>query len=155
MACILEEKFRGSHTILGTDIDLASLAQAKKGEFSEADMRSVPLNIRNKYFDLNGDRWQAKDSIRRLLTFRRGDLLAEKFQDGYDLILCRNVVIYFTDEAKSVLYEKFYRALKPGGVLFVGSTERIFQSRQIGFESSLPFFYQKPLETETKWRNAS
>lgn len=155
LACILDNKFQGQHTILGTDIDAAALDQARQGDFCEADMKGVPQPIRDRYFNRAGDRWQAKDSIRKYLTFRRGDLLSDKFDTGYDLILCRNVVIYFTEEAKEVLYRRFFDALKPGGMLFVGGTERIFNSRQIGFEAPLPFFYQKPLEGDNRWRNAS
>jgi chemotaxis protein methyltransferase CheR len=155
LACILETSFPGAHTILGTDIDAAALQQAGRGEFSEADVRGVPTPIRDRFFRKVGDGWNATDGLRKYLTFRRGDLLSEKFDTGYDLILCRNVVIYFTDEAKSGLYKKFFDALKPGGVLFVGGTERIFNSKQLGYESPLPFFYQKPLEGEMRWRNAS
>jgi chemotaxis protein methyltransferase CheR len=155
LSCILDSKFQGSHTILGTDIDAAALDQAKQGIFCDADVKGVPTPIRDRYFNRVGEKWQAKDSIRKCLTFRRGDLLSDKFDSGYDLILCRNVVIYFTEEAKDVLYRRFFDALKPGGVLFVGGTERIFNSRQVGFESPLPFFYQKPLEGDNRWRNAS
>jgi chemotaxis protein methyltransferase CheR len=148
MACILDSKLPGQHTILGTDIDVT-------GIFSDADMRGVPKAIRDRYFTHEGDRWIASASIRKYLTFRRGDLLSNKFDSNYDLILCRNVVIYFTEEAKEVLYKRFFEALKPGGILFVGGTERIFNSRQVGFEAPLPFFYRKPLEEENRWRNAS
>jgi chemotaxis protein methyltransferase CheR len=155
IACILDQKFPGPHTILGTDIDAAALDQARSGEFCDADMRGVPSAIRDRYFSKKGETWKASDVIRKYITFRRGDLLSERFDTGYDLILCRNVVIYFTEEAKEVLYRKFYDALRPGGVLFVGGTERIFNSRQVGFEAPWPFFYQKPLEGVNQWRNAS
>jgi chemotaxis protein methyltransferase CheR len=69
--------------------------------------------------------------------------------------MCRNVVIYFTEEAKADLYKKFFQALKPGGILFVGSTERIFKADEIGYQTVLPFYYQKPLLGEKSWRNAS
>jgi chemotaxis protein methyltransferase CheR len=155
IACLLESRFPGAHTVLGTDIDAAALDQARQGSFSDADMRGVPSAVRNRYFTKANDRWTASAEIRKYLTFKRGDLLSDKFDTGYDLILCRNVVIYFTEEAKDLLYARFFHALKPGGVLFVGGTERIFNSRQIGFEAPIPFFYQKPLEEENRWRNAS
>lgn len=155
LASIFESSFPGSHTILGTDIDEAALAQARKGEFNTNDMRHVPTNIRDRYFEQEGETWRARASIRRYLNFRKGNLLADRFDSGFDLILCRNVVIYFNDPAKDDLYRRFFEALRPGGVLFVGSTERIFAARQIGFESPLPFFYQRPLEGHLRWRNAS
>ena len=154
VAAILAKKFPGGHQIVGSDIDQAALDQAKAGTFCEADMRGVPAEYR-EYFSKNDKVWQADQRIRKYLTFRRGNLLADRFDSGLDLILCRNVVIYFTDEAKDELYKKFFNALKPGGYLLVGSTERIFKSEAIGFTQDLPFFYQKPLGEQQSWRNAS
>ena len=59
------------------------------------------------------------------------------------MILCRNVVIYFTDEAKTEIYKKFNESLKPGGILFVGSTEQIINYRELNYSSVKSFFYQK------------
>ena len=71
--------------------------------------------------------------------------MKDRFETNFDLILCRNVVIYFTEEAKAELYKNFFKALKPGGILFVGGTESILNSRQIGYTTYKPFFYQRPL----------
>ena len=59
------------------------------------------------------------------------------------MIVCRNVLIYFTEEAKDEIYRKFYNALANDGILFVGSTEQIIQYRQYGYESDRSFFYRK------------
>jgi chemotaxis protein methyltransferase CheR len=67
----------------------------------------------------------------------------DRFETGFDLIVCRNVMIYFTEEAKHLLYQKFANALKPGGILFVGSTEQIFSPGQYGLQSAETFFYRK------------
>ena len=79
------------------------------------------------------------------VDFKRHNLLKDRFETNFDLILCRNVVIYFTEEAKAELYKNFFKSLKPGGILFGGGTESILNSRQIGYETYKPFFYQKPL----------
>lgn len=157
LAALFESKFPGNHTILGTDIDASALEQAMRGEFSDADIRNAPADIRTKFFDHEGIWHRAKPCVKKYLKFRKGDLLADRFEAGFDLIMCRNVVIYFTEAAKDDLYKKFFQALKPGGYLFVGSTERIFNSKEIGFESPWPFFYQKPKINigEKEWRNAS
>ena len=84
------------------------------------------------------------EEIKSRVELQRHNLLLDKFGSGFDLILCRNVVIYFTEEAKDALYRRFFAALKPGGVLFVGGTEAILNFRDIGFQSYLPFFYRKP-----------
>ena len=86
-----------------------------------------------------------KDEIKRCIEFKRHNLLKDPFETGFDLILCRNVVIYFTEEAKDQLYANFFRSLKPGGILFVGATEAILNFRSLGYTSFQPFFYQKPL----------
>jgi chemotaxis protein methyltransferase CheR len=148
LAVILDVHFPGEHTILGTDIDASSLKQARRGEFTETEMRSVPPEVRKTYFELDPNSWNwiARPSLKRYLTFEEHNLLCDRFETGYDLILCRNVVIYLTEYAKADLFKRFFQSLKPGGVLFLGSTERIHSPHEIGFTSHLPMFYRKPLE---------
>lgn len=155
LGCLLADKFPGNHKVLGTDIDQTALAQAESGRYSVADMKCAPEHYRKKYFIESDGQFQARPEIRKYLSFQKQNLLEGKFGTGYDLIICRNVVIYFTDAAKDQLYQKFLASLKPGGILWVGGTERIAQYQQLGFESHLPFFYKKPANRETTWRNAS
>lgn len=155
LAMLLHDKFPGNHKITGSDIDQEALAQAKRGEFSEGDVKSVPDPYKAKYLKKEGASWFATPEIKKYLTFKKQNLLADRFESGFDLIMCRNVVIYFTEEAKNQLYQKFFDSLKPGGILFVGSTERIFNADQIGFQTARPFFYQKPKIEDKQWRNAS
>ena len=79
--------------------------------------------------------------LRALVTFRRHDLLRDAYGSAFDLIACRNVAIYFTEEAKAQLYQRFARALRPGGLLFVGATEAISGARAFGLEPDQPGFY--------------
>ncbi|MBL8048752.1 MAG: protein-glutamate O-methyltransferase CheR [Chthonomonas sp.] len=155
LACLFAEKFPGRHSILGTDIDMSALAEAKRGVFSAADAKATPSAYLKKYFTPQDKSYQANPALTKYLQFKHGNLLADRFDTGYDLILCRNVVIYFTDEAKDQLYQKFWSALKPGGILWIGGTERIHNHRYLGFESPHPFFYQKTNNVEQTWRNAS
>jgi len=157
LAMILDHRFRGGrHQILGSDIDLTALDQAKRGEFSESDVRGVPDEYRRNYLRKEGQLWKAVDTLRPYLTFRRGNLLADRFEENFDLIMCRNVVIYFTDEAKNALYERFVASLRPGGYLFIGSTERVTNANDLELETVFPFIYRKPTQPqERKWRNAS
>lgn len=154
LAMILDKKFSGSHRIIGSDIDTAALNQAKEGRFSKNDLRCVPKEYM-PYLQPQGSEFVADTKLRKYLTFQKGNLLGDRFDTGFDLIMCRNVVIYFTDEAKDELYEKFFRSLKPGGILFVGSTERISKSEEIGYKTAKPFYYQKPISGDKEWRNAS
>lgn len=91
------------------------------------------------------DKYAVKPEIKQNIEFKRHNLLKDPFEKGFDLILCRNVVIYFTEEAKDQLYRNFFASLKPGGILFVGATEAILNFRNMGYTSYKPFFYQHPL----------
>lgn len=155
LAMVLDAKFPGNHRIIGSDIDQAALAQAQRGEFSEADVRCVPAAYKNKYLRKEGNSYFADAGLKKYLTFKKGNLLADRFDSGFDLICCRNVVIYFTDDAKDALYQRFYEALRPGGILFVGSTERVAKARELGLDTALPFFYRKPNQGDNAWRIAS
>lgn len=133
------------HRILATDLDVEMLAKAKQGIYTAGELKNIPAQRLDRYFVKNGDSFAVKDEVKAMVEFQRHNLLLDKFENGFDLILCRNVVIYFTEEAKDALYRRFFAALKPGGVFFVGGTEAILNFRDIGFQHYLPFFYRKPL----------
>ena len=77
------------------------------------------------------------------MDIRLHNLLTAPPTQGFDLILCRNVVIYFTDDAKAVLYDHLVNSLRPGGILFVGGTEMVASAHQLGLSSIGPSFYRK------------
>jgi len=132
------------HRILATDLDIEMLGKAKSGVYTNTEFKNISSNRASKYFkNINGT-YVIDDDIKARIEFKQHNLLLDKFETGFDLILCRNVVIYFTEEAKDSLYRRFLSALKPGGVMFVGGTEAILNFRDIGFVSYLPFFYRKP-----------
>ena len=106
-------------------------------------MANVPLNNINNYFIKKGDSYHIKEEIKKMVTFKGHNLLKDIFQRNFDLILCRNVLIYFTGETRKMLYERFHDALRPGGILFTGSTEQIFKASQIGMEAVASFFYKR------------
>jgi chemotaxis protein methyltransferase CheR len=134
----------GQHKIKGTDINLAILARAERPSFCAADMANVSPARREENFHECCGIYQPKLHLKSRVRFGPHDLLADNFPKAeYDLILCRNVVIYFTDEAKEKIYTGFYKALRPGGILFVGGTERLANHRSLGFELIRPFFYRK------------
>jgi chemotaxis protein methyltransferase CheR len=130
-------------SILATDIDENVIARAKMAVYHERSLNEVPEAIKKKYFTKEGEYYKVADEIKRTVTFKKHNLLAEPFESGYDLIVCRNVLIYFTEEAKDLLYQKFSNSLKSGGVFFVGSTEQIFNPHQYSFETEDTFFYKK------------
>ncbi|MDE3074967.1 MAG: chemotaxis protein CheR, partial [Chloroflexota bacterium] len=82
--------------------------------------------------------------IRQLVSFTVHDLLKDRYERDLDLILCRNVTIYLTEETKRRIYRQFYDSLRPGCYLFVGGTEMILRPAEIGFKPVLLDFYRKP-----------
>jgi chemotaxis protein methyltransferase CheR len=145
VAIILHELFGPAaqrHLILATDIDDEMLGLARQGRFSDADMKNVDRARRARFFLSDAHGWRAAEPLRQMIDLKRHDLLTEPFERDFDLILCRNVVIYFTDEAKARLYRKFRASLAPGGMLFIGSTEHIFSAREIGLEPISSFLYR-------------
>lgn len=129
--------------ILATDLDENVLARAKLGLYPERSLNEVPEEIKRKYFEKRDEFYRVDDEIKRRVTFKKQNLLADRFEQEFDLIVCRNVLIYFTEEAKNLLYEKFSASLKSGGVFFVGSTEQIFTPGKYQFETVDTFFYKK------------
>ncbi len=130
--------------ITATDIDKQVMAQAKTGLYDEKSIAGVPAEYKKKYFTQIGKSYQISDEIKRCVTFQQHNLLKDKYFENYHLIVCRNVVIYFTEEAKAEIYKKFADSLVKGGMLFIGSTEQIVQYRQCGFERMNSFFYKVP-----------
>ncbi|TCP64223.1 chemotaxis protein methyltransferase CheR [Heliophilum fasciatum] len=132
------------HKVLASDIDPEVLRKAQIAQYTGKSLANVPPTLVNRYFNKQeGDVYQVKDEVKQNIRFQQHNLLKDPFENTFDLILCRNVVIYFTEETKSLLYRRFHQALRKGGILFTGSTEQIFQAKEIGFTTSATFFYQK------------
>lgn len=130
-------------SIYATDLDRGAIDRAKVGLYPERALKDVPREIVSKYFVNDGKHFQVKDEIKKTVTFKQHNLLEDRYGTGYDLIVCRNVMIYFTEEAKDAIYTKFANSLNKNGVLFVGSTEQIFNPSKYGLESIQTFFYRK------------
>jgi len=144
LAMILSQHLSSSNfSILATDIDDNVLARAKLGVYHERSLNEVPVNIKSKFFSQEAEYYRVNESIKKVVTFKKHNLLADSFDSNFDLIVCRNVLIYFTEDAKDMLYRKFGNALKKDGILFVGSTEQIFSSAKYGLEPEDTFFYKK------------
>jgi len=136
--------FNIDYKILATDIDEQMLSKAKAGgPYSENEVKNTPLDILARYFVKTNKGYVVIDKIREKVTFKKHNLLQDDFSGIFDLILCRNVLIYFVEEAKDALYESFYHSLKSDGILFLGGTETINNFRKIGYKPIRPFFYQK------------
>ncbi len=138
-----EKKLPLDGKILATDIDKGVLEKAAIGLYGQRAVEAVPQQYMHKYFVSQGDYFRVSNELKDLIVFQRQDLIRDNFSTGFSLILCRNVVIYFTEESKNRLYQKFTDSLLEHGILFIGSTEQIFQARSLGLSSRATFFYQK------------
>lgn len=138
-----EKGIRLADRILATDIDNEVLEKAQQGYYSPKAVEGIPPAWKDRCGSMANGQFRVHEDIRRLVRFEKQDLLRDRFAGDQDLILCRNVVIYFTEETKETLYRKFTAALRPGGMLFIGSTEQIFQARELGLKSTATFFYQR------------
>ncbi len=132
-------------SVLATDLDAVVLAKAKAGIYDKKEVAGVPDEFKKKYFTETTDgKMKVADEIKSRVTFKQADLLRDPYPKDYHLIVCRNVLIYFTEEAKDDIFRKYYSTLAPGGILFIGSTEQIINYKDIGFVRKNSFYYEKP-----------
>lgn len=129
--------------IFATDLDKQVIAKAKVGLYSEKSIVSVPEDLKKKYFTQVGPSYKISDEIKARVEFREHNLLKDIYPTDCHLIVCRNVLIYFTEEAKDEVFRKYYKSLASGGILFIGSTEQIINYKEMGYERKSSFFYQK------------
>ena len=129
--------------IIATDIDKQVLDKARLGIYNEKSIASVPDDFKKKYFKQVGSSYQISDQIKKCVEFREHDLLKDTYPSDCHLIVCRNVVIYFTEEAKDEIYRKFNRSLVNDGLLFIGSTEQITNYKELNFRRNKSFFFEK------------
>lgn len=133
-----------SVTILGTDIDARMIERAREGVFSDDDARDVAPADLAAAFERVADGWRARPELMRMARYERADLLRTvPARASFDLILCRNTVIYFAEPVRDELHARLARALRPGGYLVVGGTERVTQPASHGLEFAFPFMYRR------------
>jgi chemotaxis protein methyltransferase CheR len=130
--------------ILGTDIDRRMIDRARQGLFSEDDARGVDRAEMERAFERVPEGWRARPALQRMTVFEIGDLLRMTPRPAsQDLILCRNTVIYFAEPIRDALHARLATALRPGGYLVVGATERVSSPGLLGLEIAHPFIYRK------------
>lgn len=145
VALLLEELSPGQgHSILATDISDDSLEQARiGGAYTLEEVCHVPGPLLLKHFTSSGITYRINDSIRHKVEFRRHDLLTDPFQVGFDLIICRYVLMYFSQEANYEICKGFSRSLQDGGVLFIGAHEILPDASSQGLEGITASFFHK------------
>lgn len=146
LAMLLAEMTGGAtqHYILASDLDRTALDKAEAGgPYSPDDVANVPPALLERYLTHDAKGYYIKPILQRKITFKQHNLLSDPFESNFDLIICRNVVIYFTAEVKDLLYKRFSNALRLGGILFVGGTEIVSQASSIGLQTAGISFYRR------------
>lgn len=112
--------------ILATDIDHKCVAAARAGIYKPETVAQIKPALRDRWMVSEGEHWRVKDEVKQLLTFNELNLMGSWPMRGrFDVIFCRNVVIYFDDETQARLWGRFKNALTPQGRLYIGHSERI------------------------------
>jgi chemotaxis protein methyltransferase CheR len=130
--------------VLGTDIDRRMVQRAGEGVFSEEDARTVPAGVMERHFERIHGGWRALPELRRMARFEVGDLLRmSPPRAAYDLVMCRNTVIYFAEPIRDELHARLAGALRPGGFLVIGATERVANPSALSLSPVHPFIFRK------------
>lgn len=129
--------------IIATDIDKAAIERAKIGYYSKKSLDNLPDDFIKKYFEETEKNWKISEDIKSRVSFKQHNLLSDEYPKDCDLIICRNVMIYFTEETKSIMYHKFHDSLNKNGILFVGGTEQIILPNRYKLKPLKTFFYKK------------
>lgn len=143
LVMILLEAGLNFQPILATDLDEGVLAKAREGLYQESQLAALPQGYRRKYFTPVGGSLKIASEVQKQVRFSRHNLLEDRFSNGFDLIMCRNVFIYFTTDVQRVLITNFVRSLNPGGFFVVGSAEQIMNPAVFGIRRVTYCVYQK------------
>lgn len=146
LAIIISElgKNRSQYELLGVDIDPNILAAANAGIYNRNSLKNVnPLRLKRYFRQVDGDNYALDEKIKEMVIFKEFDLLKDTYTKNLDLILCRNLFIYLTQDVKNTLTHRFVNSLKPNGILFLGNTEFIFEPEKFGLKKIISSFYQK------------
>lgn len=124
--------------IVGTDVDEGSLRMAERAGYSEGALAEVPQELRDRYFERRGVEVFVVPELRPLVRFERRDLILDPDPAGsYDLILCRNVIIYFEQRGQLALLERFHRCSRAGSFLVLGRVEAILGTARRWFQPAV------------------
>ncbi len=125
---LLGDVFKWRIRILGTDVSEAAVMAASRGRYNQAEIeRGLTAIQRQKYFKQTGESWQVTDEIRAMVSFRQLNLLKPfKGLSTFDIILCRNVAVYFDKENRKLVFDRIANQLSANGALLIGSTESLF-----------------------------
>jgi chemotaxis protein methyltransferase CheR len=143
-----EKRTTGRNVILATDLDVACLARAQAGVYKENSLQEIPAELRQKYFTQSPAGWAVSPTVKSAVTFARHDFTGEMPPGPFDLIVCRNVLIYFNRQLQVRLLREFHRLLSPEGFLVLGKTEVLLAECRVLYQAVDPseriYLYRQP-----------
>ena len=123
---VLKQPLNNSRvSIYASDLDRTALEKAKSGEYTKRKVNGVEERLLDRYFEFDNDVYRVKDDVKQIIHFEEQDLMTPPIRRNLDLILCRNVMIYFSKEIQHKIYMNFYDALRNGGYFISGKTELV------------------------------
>lgn len=140
------EKWVGWHIqIMATDVSGSALAQARSGKYSQFEIqRGLPVRLMLKHFEQRGEDWFAKDHLRRMVTFGEHNMLEPARHFGtFDVILCRNMLMYLSESKRSEVFDNVAPALAVDGVMMLGAAETVIgQTDKLRSSQEFRGFYE-------------
>jgi two-component system, chemotaxis family, CheB/CheR fusion protein len=125
------EEFRDRVKIYATDVDEEALAQARQAAYPESAIKGVPAELRDTYFEQQGQRYVFRTDLRRSVIFGRNDLVQDAPISRVDFLLCRNALMYFNAETQAKIVNRFHFAMNEAGVLFLGKAEMLLSHGEL------------------------
>ncbi len=129
--------------VWASDVDADALAAAKAGIYQHDSLEGLAGEQQRVMFRRQGAVFQIRERIRNQVTFMLHDILRDHLPGDFDLVLCRNVMIHFSSQAKQVVVQRLAESLTLGGLLFVGAAEQIFNPEELGLATEDVYFYRK------------
>lgn len=130
--------------LMASDLSIHSLAAAKAGIYTKKSLVNLEDTLVSSMFDKTGDLYQVKGRLRNKINFFKHNLLKDTYPQNIDVVLCRNVLIHFTNPAKRHVYYNLAQALNAGGLVFVGGSEQIMEPEEFSLIRDSIYFYRKP-----------
>ena len=156
LAMLFAERQAPSPEIVATDVSEAAIARARAGRYTQFEIqRGLPIRRMMRWFDAAGSDWVAKPELVKAVAFRRHNMVADRAPPGqFDVVLCRNVLLYLATPTKIEVFDRIATALRPGGMLVLGAGETVIGQTRL-FEPSKLFrgFYE--LADPQRVRNAA
>ncbi len=143
VAIMLRDSGFTNYEITATDIDEQMLQKAREGSYREMELKGLTEAQIQSHFTREGSGYRIRSEYQNGLKFKKHDLILDPFPNGFDIILCRNVLIYFNEDVKNRIFQQFYQSLNPEGILFIGATETIYNFSSLGFGKLSTCIYTK------------